>query len=49
MYVNPETDQFWLIDYRVYDLEGDGKTKPEHARAMLDHVVYQKRYRSRLC
>ena len=25
--VNPVTDQFWLIDYRIYDPEGDGKTK----------------------
>lgn len=25
--VNPELDQFWLIDYRIYDPEGDGKTK----------------------
>jgi hypothetical protein len=22
VYVNPETDQFWLIDYRIYDPEG---------------------------
>ena len=27
VYVNPDTDQFWLIDYRIYDPEGDGKTK----------------------
>ncbi len=23
IYVNPETDQFWLIDYRIYDPEGE--------------------------
>jgi hypothetical protein len=32
VYVNPETDQFWLIDYRIYDPEGDGKSKLDHAR-----------------
>jgi len=42
VYVNPETDQFWIIDYRVYDPEGDGKTKLEHVREMLTNVVYQK-------
>src|SRR6266568_2185796 len=30
VYVNPETDQFWLIDYRMYDPDGDGKSKLEH-------------------
>ena len=42
LYVNPETDQFWLIDYRIYDPEGDGKTKLDHLREMLSNVVYQK-------
>lgn len=27
VYVNPELDQFWIIDYRIYDPDGDGKTK----------------------
>ena len=27
VYVNPVQDRFWLIDYRIYDLQGDGKTK----------------------
>jgi len=42
VYVNPDTDQFWLIDYRIYDPEGDGKTKLDHLREMLHSVVYQK-------
>ena len=42
VYVNPETDQFWLIDYRIYDPEGDGKTKPDHVREMLCNVIHQK-------
>lgn len=42
IYVNPERDQFWLIDYRIYDPTGDGKSKLEHVRDMLSKVVYQK-------
>ncbi|MEM9767247.1 MAG: transposase, partial [Cyanobacteria bacterium P01_D01_bin.71] len=42
VYVNPELDQFWIIDYRIYDPEGDGKSKLEHVRDMLSHTLYQK-------
>mgnify|MGYP001347364323 CR=1 FL=1 len=42
VYVNPATEQFWLIDYRLYDPDGDGKTKLEHVHDMLQNVVYQK-------
>jgi hypothetical protein len=42
VYVNPEIDQFWIIDYRIYDPEGDGKTKLEHMQDMLINCVYQK-------
>lgn len=42
VYVNPDTDQFWLIDYRIYDPAGDGKSKLDHVREMLTNVVYQK-------
>jgi hypothetical protein len=35
-------DQFWIIDYRIYDPEGDGKTKLDHVEEMLSHCVYQK-------
>lgn len=42
VYVNPETDQFWIIDYRVYDPDGDGQTKLDHMREMLTNVVCQK-------
>jgi hypothetical protein len=43
VYVNPETDQFWLIDYRLYDPEGDGKSKLDHVHDMLANVVHYKR------
>ncbi len=42
VYVNPKTDQFWIIDYRIYDPEGDGKTKLDHVHEMLANCVYQK-------
>jgi hypothetical protein len=43
VYVNPQIDQFWIIDYRIYDPEGDGKTKLDHVQDMLLNCVYQKR------
>lgn len=42
VYVNPDTNQFWLLDYRLYDPDGDGKTKLDHVQDMLTNVVYQK-------
>ena len=42
VYVNPELDQFWIIDYRIYDPDGDGKTKLDHVQEMLVNCVHQK-------
>ena len=42
VYVNPETDEFWLIDYRIFDPDGDGKSKLDHVHDMLTNCVYQK-------
>lgn len=42
IYVNPVIDQFWLIDYRIYDPDNDGKTKLEHAQDMLINAVHHK-------
>ncbi|NIV93809.1 transposase [candidate division KSB1 bacterium] len=42
VYVNPQIDQFWIIDYRIYDPDGDGKSKLEHMKDMLLNCVYQK-------
>jgi hypothetical protein len=42
VYVNPALDQFWIIDYRIYDPAGDGKTKLDHVHDMLANCVYQK-------
>jgi hypothetical protein len=42
VYINPELDQFWIIDYRIYDPAGDGKTKLDHVREMLDNAIHDK-------
>ncbi len=43
VYVNPSLDQFWLIDYRLYDPAGDGHGKLDHVHEMLINIVHQKR------
>jgi hypothetical protein len=35
VHVNPETGQYWVIDYRIYDPEWDGKSKLDHVQDML--------------
>jgi hypothetical protein len=47
VYVNPTLDQFWIIDYRIYDPDGDGKTKLDHVHDMLTNCVYQKQLQFR--
>jgi hypothetical protein len=42
IYVNPTTKQFWVIDYRIFDPERDGKTKMDHVRDMLNNIRYHK-------
>jgi hypothetical protein len=42
IYVNPVTGQFWVIDYRLYDPEGDGKSQLDHVQEMLQSLVYSK-------
>jgi hypothetical protein len=42
IYLNPEVDQFWLIDYRIYDPDGDGKSKLDHVREILTNLMYHK-------
>lgn len=39
VYVNPTLDRSWLIDYRIYDKQGDGKTKLDHVQDMLGVLV----------
>ncbi len=43
IYVNIKTGEFWIIDYRIYDPAGDGKTKLEHLADMLNNLVHHKK------
>lgn len=42
VYINPELDQFWIIDYRIFDPDHDGKPKLEHVRDMFDNALSDK-------
>ena len=42
VYVNPTTGQFWIIDYRIDDPEGDGKSTLDHRQEMGTNAVYHK-------
>ena len=35
VYVDPTTEDFWVLDYRIYDPSSDGKTKLDHVADML--------------
>lgn len=41
VYVNPETERFWVIDYRIFDPERDGLSKLDHVRDMLVSVEHR--------
>ena len=43
VYVNPEENAFWILDYRIYDPERDGKTKLDHLLEMLRNCHYHKK------
>lgn len=36
VYVHPVSGEFWIIDYRIYDRERDGKTKLDHVADMFN-------------
>ena len=39
VYVNAKLERSWLIDYRIYDKDSDGKTKLDHVEDMLEVLV----------
>lgn len=43
VYVNPDIDRFWVIDYRVYDPERDGRSKLDHLFEMWRTIVHVER------
>jgi hypothetical protein len=42
IYVNPELNRFWAIDYRLYNPDVDGKTKLDHVKEMLAAAIDEK-------
>ena len=42
LYVNPDSCHYWIVDYRLYDPERDGKTKLDHFKEMLLSLVKTK-------
>ena len=40
IYVNFKRHEFWVVDYRIYDPNGDGKSKLDHVSDM--HRTYAK-------
>ena len=42
LYVNPETGLYWIVDYRIFEPDGDGKTKLDHVRDMLVSAIADK-------
>ena len=43
VYVTPKTRAYWIIDYRIYDVDRDGKTKLQHLLEMLRNAHFVKR------
>ena len=41
VYFDPVANQFWVIDYRLFDPQRDGKTKLDHVRDMLLSAIHR--------
>lgn len=37
VYINPELNKYWIMDYRIYDKATDGKKKTDHALGMIEY------------
>ena len=35
LYVNPEAKQYWIVYFRIFSPDGDGKSKLDHVHDML--------------
>jgi hypothetical protein len=42
LYINPNTDQFWAIDGRLFDPDTEGKTKLDPVEDMLLNAPHHK-------
>lgn len=49
IYVNPELNKFWLVDYRIFAPDEDGKTKLDHAKEMFDLARHSQTIGVSLC
>lgn len=43
LYVNPDSGQYWIVNYCIYDPDGNDKTKLDHVKEMLFSVVANQR------
>jgi hypothetical protein len=43
LYVNPDTGEYWVIGWRIYNPDADGKSELVHVREMFDNALLQKR------
>ncbi|WP_375449359.1 transposase [uncultured Nostoc sp.] len=41
VYYDPVADQFWVIDYRIFDPERDGKTQLDHVQDRLISAIHR--------
>jgi hypothetical protein len=42
LYFNPELNRFWILDYRIFAPDKDGKSKLDHVKDMLVKVAERK-------
>ena len=42
VYYNPKVEKYWIIDYRIFDPDRDGKTKIQHVLDMLKSLKTRK-------
>jgi hypothetical protein len=40
VYVNPELNRFWIIDYRLFDPDRDGRSKLDHLLEMWRTIIH---------
>lgn len=43
VYFNPENEEYYIIDFRIFDKTGDNKSKYEHVKEMLGDVLDQRK------
>lgn len=43
IYVNPENERFWVIDFRIFDPEKDGKGKADDVKDILNNIIFHKK------